>query len=450
MKRQFLIILTVIIGLLVTSSVFAGDGEESTAGSDDREEPTVSESKKQVRKTVDGSTSLGISLMKILIEQEGGWQQKNIALSPWSITSCLAMIRTGAAGKTRKAISKTLGLNQMTDKDIRNGFVNLRKSLTEAGRGVNLNDASSAWVHDKFHFRASFLERVKKTFSVESRRISFNGRPAADRVNNWVKKNTSGMIKKMFDTLSFARGDVAALVNAVYFNGNWKLEFDAKKTKKANFHLPGNEKKEIPLMCQKSRTYRKNGNLKEVKYKYHYTNREHFRMIRLPYGEEGRFAMTVFLPDRDRDLGQFLSRLSVKNLNTWLTKLTESRKEKLDLIKLPRFQVSYGPEKPIQLNEPLKKLGMGIAFSRKKADFTSMIRGETGRKVAISRVIHRTRLKVTEKGTEAAAATAARASGGIPKKTKFVADRPFFYVIRDQETRLPLFWGTVVDPEPVR
>ena len=94
----------------------------------------------------------------------------------------------------------------------------------------------------------------------------------------------------------------------------------------------------------------------------------------------------------------------------------------------------------------LTQLGMGIAFSG-EADFSGMT--DAG-PLFISRVIHEAMLDVDENGTEAAAATAVTleltAEPNPPQPPAFTADRPFFFLIRHEQTGSLLFVGRVADP----
>ncbi len=66
----------------------------------------------------------------------------------------------------------------------------------------------------------------------------------------------------------------------------------------------------------------------------------------------------------------------------------------------------------------------------------------------ISDVFHDAFINVTEKGTEAAAATAVVVGAGAAAPTGLVvnATRPFIYFLYDQPTGAILFMGRVQDP----
>ena len=72
--------------------------------------------------------------------------------------------------------------------------------------------------------------------------------------------------------------------------------------------------------------------------------------------------------------------------------------------------------------------------------------------MAISQVFHKAFVKVDEKGTEAAAASAVveddvtKSVDRRPTPREVKVDRPFVYFIRDNQTGLILYMGRVADP----
>ena len=91
---------------------------------------------------------------------------------------------------------------------------------------------------------------------------------------------------------------------------------------------------------------------------------------------------------------------------------------------------------------------MPLAFSPRKADFSGVATGEP---LSLSAVVHKAYVDVNEKGTEAAAATAAMVSTTSLREPEprhvFRADHPFFFMIRDNGTGTLLFAGRLVNPQ---
>jgi len=144
--------------------------------------------------------------------------------------------------------------------------------------------------------------------------------------------------------------------------------------------------------------------------------------------------MLVLLPTENLDAIEL--NLTAEKLNEYKSQMEET---KLDLISLPKFEF----DTKYFMKNTLKVLGMSTAFSD-KADFSGM----TGKKdLFISFVIHQAYVKVDEKGTEAAAATAVGMEfTAIAPRNIFRADHPFIFLIQQNETGNILFMGRVINP----
>jgi serpin B len=172
---------------------------------------------------------------------------------------------------------------------------------------------------------------------------------------------------------------------------------------------------------------------------YLYYRGDKFQALNLPYGNGG-VSLYLFLPDKGSSLDEFLKGLSYQKWEEWISRFSKTPGD----VKLPRFKLDY--EKT--LNDPLKALGMGVAFSAREADFSG-IRAE--KDLYISEVKHKAVVDVNEEGTEAAAATSVGVSVTSVQEPRerfnFIADRPFLMAIRDSQTGAILFMGAVMEPK---
>src|SRR5690606_19385002 len=110
-------------------------------------------------------------------------------------------------------------------------------------------------------------------------------------------------------------------------------------------------------------------------------------------------------------------------------------------LQLPRFDVSS----QLELDEPLRDMGLHTVFDVEAADLSAMAPGEP---LAVSRVVTSTRLTVDEEGTGRSAATATRSE---PRWTpsdpvEVLVDRPFLFLVHDRVTGAVLQIGRVTDP----
>jgi serpin B len=374
---------------------------------------------------VDGSvvtanTKLGFSLFNEIRKTE---QDKNIFISPFSISVALAMTLNGAAGETEQAMTNTLQLHGLDSESINTGYAGLRQILLTSDPKVTLTIANSLWARQEFSFKPDFLQRNTQFFGAEISTLDFNDPSASKTINQWVDTNTNGKIQKIvgdqIDPIT-----VLFLINAIYFKGTWQKEFDPSKTREGPFHLANGDEKQVPMMRQQRW--------------YPYYREENFQAISLAYGD-GQMSMYIFLPDRESDLNIFLENLNAESWENWMSQFHE---QDVSLV-MPKFKLEYGKT----LNDPLKALGMGVAFDPELADFSRMASLEFGN-LYIEKVVHKTFVEVNEEGTEAAAATSVEV--GVksvpPPPISFSVDRPFFFAIRDNETKTVLFMGIVVEP----
>jgi len=366
------------------------------------------------------NTQFGFKLFDQLAKQDAG---KNIFVSPSSVALALAMIYNGASGETQQAMAKALELNGMSLPEVNQANAALQTMLAGADPKVQLTIANSLWARKDITFKPEFIKRTKDYFSAEVASLDFGSPNAPITINNWVNQKTNGKISKIVESLP--SDAILYLLNAIYFKGNWSVQFDKAKTKDGQFMLSSGAKKKHPMMSQTGR------------YKY-YENKT-FQAIALPYGA-GRMSLYVFLPAKDANLQTFLAGLNAANWESWMPQFRSVEGS----IVLPRFKLEY----EIVLNNALKALGMEAAFDPQRANFAEMYAKSASANVFIGEVKHKTFVEVNEEGTEAAAVT----SGGMHLTSytppfNMVVDRPFFGAIRDNQTGTILFMGAIVEPK---
>ncbi|MDW7672676.1 MAG: serpin family protein, partial [Bacillota bacterium] len=299
--------------------------------------------------------------------------------------------------------------------------------LQEADPEVTLNIANSLWVREGEELDPAFVERNQSHYDAMVQALNFDDPEAAATINAWVKDRTGGLIEDIVEPPIDAQ-TILFLVNAIYFQGDWTVPFNPDNTVKDVFHGPDGEINEVPFMYRSS--------------EFRYAEKVGaFQAVRLPYGKDERLAMIVFLPAEGTSVVDVAMELDAASWNEWRWEL-RSREGQLWL---PRFTMEY--EKT--LNQALEELGMDIAFDEGRADFFGMIPRDEGLRLFISEVKHKAFITVDEEGSEAAAATSveiAVTSAPPTEPFQMKVDRPFIFLIHDQETNEVLFTGSVADP----
>jgi len=369
----------------------------------------------------EGNTAFAFDLYSQLKDKQG-----NLFFSPYSISTCLAMTYTGARGDTEKQMSAVLHFNQKQD-ELHSAFGALQRQLNEVGtrKGVELSIANALWAQKGHSFRQEFVKVALGQYGAKLNQADFatQADAAIQEINSWVEVKTKDKIQNILASGSLDASTRLALVNAIYFKGDWVKAFNKKVTFPQPFYLTKSRQTDVPLM------YRTD--------KVRYMEDESIQAVELPY-KGNELSMVILLPKEVEGCGQLENSLSLRYLSG---RLKAMKSQEVDLL-VPRFKL----ESTFELSEELKQLGMRNAFQA-NADFSGMD-GTTN--LFISSVSHKAWAEVTEEGTEAAAATAAAvATLGIshePPRPMFRADHPFIFLIRHNRSGSILFFGRLADP----
>jgi serpin B len=367
----------------------------------------------------DGCNRFAFDLYARLKGAEG-----NLFLSPYSISTALAMTSAGARGETADQMAKVLCLPESGD-EVHAAYGALQGDLNAAGeKGTfELAVANRLWGQKGYGFLPDYLALVEKKYGAGLEQVDFAGATEAARqtINAWVEKQTRDKIKDLLKPGVLDAMTRLVLTNAIYFKGKWAEEFDKKATQEEDFFLTPEKKVAAPLMHQKA--------------KFGYFEGDGLQALELPY-QGGRLAMVVLLPKAKDGLAALEASLSADKVAGWLGQLRRREVQ----VTLPRFKTTA----EFSLKDMLVAMGMADAFGG-KADFSGM----NGKKdLFISAVVHKAFVDVNEEGTEAAAATgvAVAAKSKPAPPPVFRADHPFLFLIRDQKTGAILFLGRILDP----
>lgn len=362
----------------------------------------------------------GLGLFHQLRTEKPG---QNLFISPASVSLALSMTANGAAGATRAAMAKTLGVDGIDPAELNQGHAALQSVLANPDPKVQLAIANSIWYARGQKVAPAFQEASRTYYKAEALPLDFSSPEAAKTMNNWVAKATKQKIDAIVSRTD--EWDRMYLINAIYFNGQWQEPFNAALTRPQTFTTGDDAQVQAPMM-NRSGTFR-------------YLKGEQFQAAALPYGD-GRLSLYLFVPDSGVSLEQFYSSLTPENWESWLSMFAPRE----GAVTLPKVTLTY----EAQLKPTLISLGMATAFGP-EANFNGLFE-DSKEDLFISSVLHKTFLEISEKGTEAAAVTAVtvRATSAAPATNRFslVADRPFFFAIRDDQTGAMLFVGSILKP----
>lgn len=426
----------VFIAFLATScgsGVEPGDivpAEAGEARSDlDRDtDPDVTE--QQVSQLSADNRAFAADFYKQIRERDG-----NLVFSPYSISSALAMTYAGARGMTEEEMAAALRWSLMRD-ELHAAFNKLdlelesRGSATprpELGDGepLQLSIANSVWGQADFDFIQEFLDTLALHYGAGLRTVDFINDPEGARqaINDWISDETQGRIEDLIPPDAIDDLTRMVLANAIYFKASWLEKFDPEDTADGTFHLPDGSETTVPMMRQE---WLRTG----------YAEVDGVQAVEIPY-YPGDTSFVLMLPP-EGGFEDFEETLDAGTIDAILDGMSAAD---VDLT-MPKFEF----ESPIDLKEPLKALGMELAFNPDRADFTG-IADVRPQNLYISDALHKAFIAVDEEGTEAAASTAVIVSDeSAYPRAEVKADRPFVFLIRDNATGAVLFMGRVVDP----
>ncbi|ELW71275.1 Serpin B5 [Tupaia chinensis] len=215
------------------------------------------------------------------------------------------------------------------------------------------------------------------------------------------------------------------VVNAAYFVGKWMKKFPESETKECPFRVNKTDTKPVQMMNMEATFCM--GNIDDINCK----------IIELPF-QNKHLSMLILLPkdveDESTGLEKIEKQLNSETLLKWTNPSTMANaKVKLSI---PKFKV----EKIIDPKGSLENLGLKNIFNENASDFSGM--SET-KGVALSNVIHRVCLEITEDGGDSIEVPGSRI---LQHKDELKADHPFIYIIRHNKTRNIIFFGKFCSP----
>jgi serpin B len=373
---------------------------------------------------VQGNNRFGLNLFGQLGQAPG-----NTFLSPFSLSTALAMTAAGARGETARQMAEVLQLPAGPDR-VHTDFAALIQALRPGPEGAEapyaLHTANALWGQQGYHFLPAFETLLQRSYGAAFEEVDFQGAAEEARrtINAWVAKQTRDKIQDLIARGVLDSSTRLVLTNAIYFKGTWSSPFPARQTQEDDFHASGGRIVRVPLMHQTGR--------------FGYAEDQNVQTLELPY-VGGDLAMVVLLPRKRDGLAELEKTLSAGSLADQLDQLHSTQVA----VTLPRFKLTA----QFELKPVLAALGMTLPFSD-RADFSGINGGSEP--LQISAVIHKAYVDVNESGTEAAAATAVgikALSALVPKPpVEFRADHPFLFLIRDRRTGSLLFLGCLTQP----
>jgi len=371
------------------------------------------------------SNAFGLDLYRQLKAAPG-----NQVFSPASISTALAMAWGGAKAETAAQMRRVLRF-EGSPAEVMQASGRLAAALQDPSRPVVFRIANRLFAEKSFSLDAAYLQATQEAFGGGLEPVDFKRAPEAARllINAWVEGKTEKRIRDLLPPSSVRSATRLVLANAIYFLGDWQEPFTKEATRPLPFSLSAAQKKDVPTM-HAHRSFR-------------FAQRDGLKALALPY-KGGSLSMLVVLPDRVDGLAALEDSLTAPLVDGLVKSLASTDV----IVALPKFELA---PPTAALGDALRRMGMPLAFDPERADFTGIANPPDPRdRLCLGEAFHKAFVKVDEKGTEAAAATALSmlAGSAMPREppAQFKADHPFLFLIRDEASGLVLFLGRVADP----
>lgn len=378
----------------------------------------------EIAEVTRGDAAFGLDVYKQLVT--GGSKDTNLFFSGHSVSRAFAMLWGGARGTTAADIAKTFHFTLPPEKvhaAMNRVALDLASRSADGGagsdgKGFRLALNNSFWGEQTTKWESPYLDLLAVNYDAGIKLVDFAGaaESARTKINLWTEEKTEKRIKDLLPTGSLDQSTRFVLVNTVYFNAAWASEFVPTTSP---FASPGGSSN-VPAIQQTSDEFR-------------HAATDDAEAVAIPY-EGNKLEMIVVVP---KELEAFEAKLDGALFESITGALAPAN---VDLT-MPKLKIEG---ETISLKEQLSALGLSNIFGG--GDFTGM---STSTPLTIDDVYHQAFVKIDEKGTEAAAATAIvgrETSAPVDPPKKVVVDKPYLFFIRDVPTGAVLFTGRVVAP----
>ncbi|XP_026717183.1 alpha-2-antiplasmin isoform X2 [Athene cunicularia] len=361
---------------------------------------------KKSKRLADGLMRFSIDLLR---EVQLESNRTNVILSPLSIALALSHLALGAANQTEKHLLEAMHLQSVPC--LHHMLGTFHRRLT----GSTLSLASRLYLQKGFEVKEKFLEDSEKFYRTKPMTLSGMWEDDLVAINNWVKEATNGQIPTFLQQLP--KNTVMLLLNAIHFHGFWRNKFDVSFTGPDVFHL--DNEFVVPVEMMKAQKY---------SLSWFTLESQDIQVAKFPF--KSNMSFVVIVPNQYTwNTSHVLENFPYKQLCKLFPK------EVPTTVKIPKIKLNY----QLELNKVLSQMGLQELF------ISPNLQKITDEPLFVSSIQHRSTLELKEDGVEASAATSIAISRSV---SAFSLDRPFVFIIFEDETGIPLFIGSVQNPNP--
>lgn len=420
MYKCRIIFLSVLSGLLL-----AGCSSDNDGADDNLSEPPVeinlSRSQQDI---VDSQARFAFDYFK----QTSAWagNERNMVISPLSLSMDLAMLANGAGERTYADIVSALHLPQATTDELNTLYKSLVGELLGADRKVQLSIANGIWNDQSSKLKEGFIKNIANHYTTDCQSIDFsNSEQSRNIINQWAAEKTKGIITNIFEEEQQALSSSSMILcNALYFNGEWAIPFVKENTKQLAFTNIDNSESIVETMT-------------EAKCYFSHALTDDAEIISLPYGN-GTFSMYVILPSVEGQAGNYemIYDRFIENIDYdwWIATKSQMNADESINVMMPKFKIETLC--PMIGVTTMRELSAAV----NNPDMSNM----TDSEINFLSLNQYNSIEVMEKGTVAASVTKGDLIAISPMSVRMNINRPFIFLIEEQSTGTILFMGKVI------
>lgn len=365
-------------------------------------------------KMTDTISVFGVQLFKnaLNLEEDDG---KNVLISPYSVYMALGMTANGASGESHSQMEEVLGMK----------IDDINKVLSQnpgsiSGSGNALKSANSIWINkrDGFTVKNEFKELTETVYGAAAEELPFND-AAKEKINSWVRKNTDNMIDSVINRIN--SDAMMYLINALAFDAKWEEPYKKEDLAETEFTGEDGIKEAVSLMHSREGIYFKDDKAEGFK----------------KYYENGDYSFLAIKPLEGVNVKDYVNDLSAEYIKKLMGEDEGLIEARIVYAAIPKFMSDYETE----LSGSLYQMGMSAPFA---GGFDGI---SEDKDLRINEVIHKTHIDVFEEGTKAGAVTSVglQVTGVYEEnRVEVYLDRPFIYMIIDENEHIPIFTGCVM------
>ncbi|XP_042298695.1 pigment epithelium-derived factor isoform X2 [Sceloporus undulatus] len=412
-----ILVVLLCLGLLVFScrsqdsgtSTNQQDPEADTEGGVEEEDPFY---KSPVNKLAAAVSNFGYDLYR---QQSSQTPSANVLLSPFSIATALSGLSLGAGERTEDIISRALFYDLLNKAEIHSNYKELLAGIAAPTKG--LKTVSRLIMERRLRMKIGFVNELEKSYGVRPRVLSGNARADLQEINNWVQQRTGGKVTRFLGEIP--DGISIFLLGAAYFKGQWVTRFDNKLTKLHDFHLDEERTVRVPMMSAP-----------QAILKYGFDSELNCKIAQLPL--TGGISIMFFLP---QSVTQNMTLIEESLTSEFVHDIDKQLKTVHAVLSMPRLKLTA----ETGLTGTLQEMRLQALFST--PDFSKI----AAKAIKLSHVQHKVALELGEDGVSSVFTPDTEAAR-LNFPIDYHLDKPFLFVLRDNETGTLLFIGKILDP----